>query len=368
MIPTNKLTTEKFIERAIIIHGNKYNYDKTTYIRALSKVEIVCSIHGNFWQRAASHLRGHECQGCERDNRFCNTNDFIRRSREIHGNFYDYSKAIYTYGKNKITIMCPVHGEFEQRANSHLKGKGCLKCGIDATKLGLTNFIEIANKIHDNKYNYDKVAYTTNKAQVIICCPIHGQFKQAPNDHLRNGGCKKCGVQEQRKKITLTRDQFITLANIKHSNFYSYDKSNYIHSHTLIIITCPTHGDFSQDPGNHLADNGCPSCRSSISKIGSQWLDMLNIPNDRDHREVAFIIKDRKFKVDGFINDTNTVYEFYGDYWHGNPTKFDPNKESGLGDKTYGDLYRATIEREKLIKEAGYNIISIWESDWRKTS
>ena len=60
------------------------------------------------------------------------------------------------------------------------------------------------------------------------------------------------------------------------------------------------------------------------------------------------------------------IYEFNGDYWHGNPMKFSPNDINQQAHKTFGELHACTLEKERFLKEAGYTVISIWESDWKK--
>jgi G:T-mismatch repair DNA endonuclease (very short patch repair protein) len=77
-------------------------------------------------------------------------------------------------------------------------------------------------------------------------------------------------------------------------------------------------------------------------------------------------IDNRTFKPDALNVETLTIYEFYGDFWHGNPRRFDPNDINFAVKKTYGELYRLTMDREESLKQAGYNIVSIWESDWKK--
>lgn len=72
------------------------------------------------------------------------------------------------------------------------------------------------------------------------------------------------------------------------------------------------------------------------------------------------------FRVDGFSQETKTIYEFNGDYFHGNPDKFDPKDVNTKVNKTFGELYQRTIEKEYILKQAGYNVISIWESDFKK--
>lgn len=110
---------------------------------------------------------------------------------------------------------------------------------------------------------------------------------------------------------------------------------------------------------------GCNSCKKNISKISNKWLNELNI--SIKNREITLYINNKRIIVDAYIPETNTVYEFYGDYWHGNPKIYnlcDYNKKVG---RTFGYLYRKTLNREKLIKEYNFNLITIWEYDFKNT-
>ena len=118
------------------------------------------------------------------------------------------------------------------------------------------DFIKKAKEKHGNKYDYSKVEYVDSKTKVCIICPIHGEFWQLPNNHLRGKGCSKC-----KGGVKLTNEEFIKKANIKFKNFFNYSKVNYTNATTPIIITCPIHGDFWQTPQSHLHSTyGCPSC------------------------------------------------------------------------------------------------------------
>ena len=114
---------------------------------------------------------------------------------------------------------------------------------------------------------------------------------------------------------------------------------------------------------NRTNGNGCERCsKSSISEVSQEWLDSLNIP--QECRETT--LPDLKMRVDAFVPETNTVYEFFGDYWHGNPARFslgDFNKHNG---KTFGQLYEETKTRIFRLKTAGYLLVYVWEKDYRK--
>jgi hypothetical protein len=189
-----KLNTDKFISKSKDIHGNKYDYSLVEYINNREKVKIICPIHGVFEQNAAAHLRGQICKKCNDNNYRLNKNIFIEKSKGVHGNKYDYSLIKYKNNKSKVKIICPIHGVFEQRVDSHLQGRGCKKCAIEykKNKLKNKNFIEKAKDVHADKYDYSLVEYINNREKVKIICPIHGVFEQIPYSHLKGMGCYIC--------------------------------------------------------------------------------------------------------------------------------------------------------------------------------
>ena len=197
---SRKITTEIFIERARQVHGDKYDYSKVEYTKKDNKVCIICPEHGEFWQIANNHMRGAGCPKCGvkkvSDSKRKDTESFIKKARELYGDKYDYSKTIYKGSKELLTITCPIHGDFEIIASNHLVGCGCKKCSNalkgQYKKLDTEQFIEKANKIHNNFYDYSKTKYVLSNKKVIITCPIHGDFEQTPNHHLGGEGCPVC--------------------------------------------------------------------------------------------------------------------------------------------------------------------------------
>ena len=123
-----RLTTEVFVCRANVIHNSKYNYNKVDCNGSSGKVIIGCKTHGEFEQRVDAHLRGQGCFRCEMDSRILNNNTFIDKAISIHGNKYDYSGVIYKHSKSKVIITCKEHGKFKQVPYSHISGSGCPKC------------------------------------------------------------------------------------------------------------------------------------------------------------------------------------------------------------------------------------------------
>lgn len=131
------------------------------------------------------------------------TKNFIWKSLHVHGNKYIYHKSVYVKSKEKLLIECRVEGHepFPQSPNDHLNGHGCKLCGIktlsEKQKMTLKEFIEEANKVHGKgRYDYSKVNYINMNTEVIIICPNHDkpyEFPQKPRDHLQKRGCPICG-------------------------------------------------------------------------------------------------------------------------------------------------------------------------------
>jgi hypothetical protein len=264
-----------------------------------------------------------------------------------------YSLVEYNDMFSKVKILCKIHGVFYQNPVDHLQGKGCKKCSGNE-KLTKVIFIKRSNEIHHNKYDYSEVNYKNIDSKVIIKCPIHGEFKQSPYKHMLGQGCSKC------KKVNkLNLQDFINKAKEIHNNKYNYSKVNYKNIDSKIEIICPKHGSFKQTPYNHLKGFGCSRCSVRISKNETKWLNSLNVKE----RNVFIKTNLSYYYVDGYDSETNTIYEFNGDFWHGNPKIYDQNKIA-FSKNTFGMLYKNTIKKKKALEKAGYKVISIWESEF----
>jgi len=189
LVQTDK--TKLFITKAVKIHKDRYDYSKVNYINAKTKITILCKEHGEFQQTPSNHLSNFNCQKCA-NNYKLDTDSFIEKAKNIHSNRYDYSKVNYTNADTQIIIICKIHGEFRQIPDFHINRKcGCPKCSNNI-KLDILEFIEKANKIHGNKYDYSRVIYVNNYTNVIIICKKHEEFIQLPFVHLSNHGCPSC--------------------------------------------------------------------------------------------------------------------------------------------------------------------------------
>lgn len=214
---------------------------------------------------------------------------FIEKSQDIHGETYDYDSSDYINSYTKIKIVCKEHGEFFQKPNAHLAGKGCPECGkIRKTKnqcLPFEKFEEKSNVIHNNQYSYDRDSYTKTIDYTIITCPIHGKFSQLAMSHLAGYGCFECGKTKGIQPCK-TNEEYIGQVTEIHNGFYDYSNTFYTKSSEKIKIICPIHGEFEQFATGHLSGHGCRKCgylkAVETGKQGwtrTNWVEFCNNTN-----------------------------------------------------------------------------------------
>lgn len=268
------------------------------------------------------------------------TQIFIEKAKNIHGDKYDYSHVEYISYKEKVKIICPIHGEFFQSPSNHVhktKPQGCRLCGVEKLrqdkKMSLKDFIAKANKLHNYKYDYSETIYGLNsKTPVTVICPIHGKFYPTPNNHIhsvRPTGCSKCKLTTVGFKRSLKSDGFIDKARKIHGNKFNYDKVVYKNNTTPVIIICPIHGGFSQIPISHFkSPHGCPNCfKESIRSLGEQSLfnfiennGFASISNKRPSW-----LKNKQslapMELDIYIPELNLAIEYNGCRFHNDELK-----------------------------------------------
>lgn len=219
--------------------------------------------------------------------------------------------------------------------------------------------------VHGDRYDYSKVIYLDAHKKVEIICRKHGLFWQRANDHRLGKGCWDCSYEIRSEKTgknkKKTLEQFIADAIKIHNDRYNYSLVKYNGSFEKIKILCKKHGIFFQSPTVHLMGSGCKKCTIGISKLEKNWLDSLNVPE----RQYQIKIKKKIRCVDGYDPNTNTVYEFYGDFWHGNILMYPKNKKHPFLNLTYGDLHQRTLDKENEILNLGFELVTIWENEWK---
>ena len=194
-------TSEKYLNEIKEIHGNIYDYSLVDYVGSRSNIKIICSIHGVFNQRADVHLMGGGCKRCNRNKYLTKKHinkpkDFIKKSKKIHNNLYDYSKVKYIASSKKVIIICKTHGEFLQTPSSHMRGNGCEKCGRDIANIKKTFTTEEVllkiKQIYGDKFTYNNFVYNGCFKKSTLTCKLHGDFKATGDLILRGTSCPTC--------------------------------------------------------------------------------------------------------------------------------------------------------------------------------
>jgi len=190
----------RFIEKAKIRHKNKYSYDKVIYVSSKDKVEITCDIHGSFFVRPDAHIRKVGCPKCSGGVKYDNST-FIDKCIQIRGLDYLYDKVDYKNSITKVMIGCKEHGYFNIRPANFLSGQGCSKCG-GVYKRTNDDFILDSKLVHGDLYDYSLCDYKNSKEKVTIICNKHGEFQQTPKEHINGHGCSLCNLSRGENRIS----------------------------------------------------------------------------------------------------------------------------------------------------------------------
>jgi len=282
--------------------------------------------------------------------------EFVEKAKSIHKNKYTYDKTNYLSANKHVTITCPVHGDFTQRAAKHLRGRGCPVCG-GTKKLSHAEYIEKAKQIHDNKYDYSKTEYVSMAARITVTCPEHGDFTPAAKDHIHNkSGCPICGREATTKhqQTIVSVDEFNTrLSRVVEAqdNKYklSWNKNDYSKMHDDFPVTCSKHGTFSRKAYAFLQFGCyCPKCYPSgvsvLEKEVVSFLEDNNIQLECNNRTLI-----APYELDIVIPSLRLAVEFNGTYWHS-------SKMSNM-------KYKHKLKSD-LCNEKKYQLIHIDEHLW----
>lgn len=375
----DKFATAYWNKAKIKFEGQGLIFHKNSYTKRSESIKVTCTKHGLIERQAGNMMNSaYACPKCSNENRRklpTYLEAFIDAAEEVHGDRYEYPVQEYAGPKAKVTIVCHIHGEFQQTAVAHLTGSGCKRCNLSAGTLRYTTdtFIEKAKIVHEGRnYDYSKTVFVSGHDNVIVICPVHGEYTAEASTHIKGAQCRQCTNIQSR----CTTDEFINKAVAVHDDRYDYTKTMYFKADEKVIITCRKHGDFEQTPNCHLGGCGCKKCATRNSKKATLWLEYMSIATglriqhaDNDGEfYVPHLYPGKKrldIRVDGYCEATNTVYEFAGDSFHGNPRKYpDPDKMHWCINKTYGELYQNTLDREAWLKSLGYDVVTIWEMDW----
>ena len=367
--------TSFFINNAIDIHGNKYDYSKVDYVGSNECVTIICHEHGEFQQLPGGHLSGRGCAHCGNERsrkarlRFTNMKEFIDELKIKNNWAYENLEFIseYTDIISKLLTVTKF-GNIWTTPRDLLDGKiPTIEVAINKTEFWI-NEMKFERGL---QYKYEKVNYINAKTDVVMICHEHGDFNINPNNFKSGKGCNKCAMEITRKKLAKTPENFEKevygkfkdeilikgrylnssskilvsdkygdlevyaghlLRGVKptiqsavdtksyitnmfrevHGDMYGYDKVQYINSHVNVIITCEKHGDFLQQPSNHLLGNRCPSCGSSKGEDAVAKFLISNGITFTSEYKMNDVAKMKRFRFDFYLNEIGIIIEYDG--------------------------------------------------------
>jgi very-short-patch-repair endonuclease len=228
-----------------------------------------------------------------------------------------------------------------------------------ARKLTTEDFIKKAKKVHGDKYDYSLVEYKTIFDKIKIICQTHGVFEQTPQNHLRNGGCYKCGNLKKSKTLNLTTKDFIKKAKKVHGDKYDYSLVEYNKSKTKIKIKCLEHGIFEQTPSSHLQGVGCPKCGwSRAAKVRAlnkeDFIEKAKKTHDNKYDYSLVEYKNNSTKIKIICPDHGIFEQTPNGHTNISSKNGCPTCRASKGEK---DIYRYLLnnnvefEREKKFKD-----------------
>ena len=355
-------TTEEFIKQIKEKHGDNIDTSKVEYVDCKTKVCLIChkkdkygNEHGEYWQVPGSCLSGATCPKCANERRGkkpeerMTTEKYIIREREVHGDKYDLSKAVYVDANTKMCFICPKHGEFWMLPYHHLGGQGCPKCsGKNLTTEDLVERFKDENPRGDY-YIYTDVVFKDMDTPVYIICPKHGGFWQKPSKHLVGHGCPECGKERRNKSNTYTFDEIVEKANKVQNKKYIYIKTDTNGIKSDLYIMCPIHGLFIQKAEYHLNGYGCPKCGFNMSIAEDEIVKFIKeeLGIDNVMRRNKKIIAPQELDI--YLPDYNIAIEYDGIVWHS---------------EKFGKDSHYHVDKLRKCNERGVYLVNIFEDEY----
>jgi hypothetical protein len=379
-----RLTTEHYISRSNVVHNNKYDYSLTKYINNSTRVEIICPAHGMFEQIPQNHFRGEGCPKCGRLNaKQTNLEKYevenpqqsqLIRAKVRKTNLQKYGVE---YGLMSSVVI-------DKRKKTNLQRYGVdnvFAAGIIQQKIRDTNIerygVEHPSKNNDIKQKWKNTViqrYGVEHPSQLDQVKEKKKQTSLKNYHVENPN-QSDQVKQKKKQTSLVK------YGVEHPNQRPIassilgkldtrgwlEQQHHVHKKTLAQIS------FELGVSESLAALYAQKHGISVKRYISchqciQWLE--NIMKDHGifiqhaNNLGEYRIPSTRLYVDGYCKETNTIYEFYGDYWHGNPKVYQPDYYNRVLDTTMGELYQRTLTRENIIIEHGYKLVMIWEKDF----
>lgn len=219
---SKRLNPESWISKAKDIHGDKFNYSQTKYINATTKLDIICPIHGLQTMLPHHHLQGYGCGKCGKEQinksngRQLSTESFIEKIKEFNLNL-SFEKTIYKSKRSSLIVTCPIHGDYETKAEILLKGCGCPKCKSSKGESKIREVLDIFNIKYLEQASFKECRADNNRRllfdfyipSINTCIEFDGKQHFEPVEYW--GGQE--GL-ERRKRSDEIKNKFCTDNNI----------------------------------------------------------------------------------------------------------------------------------------------------------
>lgn len=273
-----------------------------------------------------------------------------------------------------IRIKCSKGHVSKLKANyvmSHSIGAGCRKCDHANRTVKPNEHKNEVLKTHKGSIvpiesyidSYTKIKY--------LCTNCKTEWSTLPNTVTGGHGCPRCSKSGLKLNRRISNLEYLKRIKKIHGNEI-VTLTKYTTSKNKIKFKCKKEHTWYAFPSSVANGSGCPICSISkmYSKVSIAWLEIeakkRRIKIEHAENGGEYKIPGTRYKVDGYNRRSNTVFEFYGSRWHGDPKVYSP-KEKPISNGTAKELYDATIKREKHIKDLGYKIVTMWESDFYKS-
>lgn len=356
---------EAFLKKAHLIHGDTYDYSQVVYVNAKTKVSILCKKHGVFEQTPDKHIN-QKC-GCPvcAGNQKLDTDTFVLKAKQVHGDVYDYSETRYVNNKTPVKIICKIHGVFEQIPSNHLEGKGCKHCANNVL-LSTDDFVKNAIKIHGDRYDYSNVCYEGNRKPVTIVCKDHGPFVQVPYAHLSGSGCPECGLISGQMK----RDSKAIYLRTKKTILNRYGVSNPMYD----ISTRIKHKQIVSSNSVNEKRIATKRKNNSFNTSSSEQnlYDLLKSVFDESDIYRNYVSEKYPFRCDFYIKSRDLYIELNAHWSHGDRW-FNVESDSILLEKwnNKSAFYRNAaytysirdVRKRLTAKEHTLNYVVFWKTD-----
>ena len=315
---------------------------------------LLCPAHGEFEQTFERLAIGRGCKKCGHvataNSKYLSQAEVLERFVARHGGKYDYSRVVYKRQDEKVSIGCPVHGEFLQRPAKHWAGDGCPKCGdervSEVRRHDLAVWEARAREVHGDRYNYEAIRWERGSAVLTVRCSLHGLFDLRASNHInKKGNCPACSAISRDNAKRLSVGDFTARAAASHDGKYDYRQVEYVTTKDKVTIVCREHGPFRQKADSHLRGSACPKCRGAQSSAERDIASFL-----ADHTEVQTRrkIPGSNLEMDIYLPEHQLAVEYHGLFFHSSK-----HRDSQCHSK-----------KHKAAVAAGIRLIQVFEDEW----